>query len=132
MEDHVDHVVLMRYGMEKDVSVMRASTRSLVFVVHVIQTHHTMDSIVCVIMVTMEIEIYARNAMNHVENVQDLVQASARLVLISAIDLRVDFVQGTVHAHLVSTWMVLNVRNVLITVMNVKTCLHVMYVLMVS
>ena len=132
MEDHADLVALTKSGMEKDVSVMRVSTRSLVSVVHVIQIHPTMDSIVSVIKATTEIEIFARNVMNHVEDVQDPMQVNVKHVPISAIDLIMDFVPETLHVLLVSTWKALNVRNVLTIVMSARICLLVMFALMAS
>ena len=132
MEDHADLVVLTKSGMEKDVSVMRVSTRSLVSVVHVIQIHPTMDSIVSVIKATTEIEIFAKNVMNHVEDVQDPMQVNVKHVLISAIDLKMDSAPETLHVPLVSTWKALNVRNVLTIVMSARICLPVIFVLMAS
>ena len=119
----------MKFGMEKDVSVIKVFTRFLEFVEHAMQILFTMALTVNAIMDIMGIEIFVRNVMEHVENVQALMLVNARHALTLVIDLIMVFVQEIVHVHLGSTLKALNVKNVPITATNARICLLVIFVL---
>lgn len=70
MEEDVELAKKIKFLMEKDVYVIKDTTKYLEFAEHVIQTLVMMEVTVFVIMDTMEIEIIVKNVMILVEHAQ--------------------------------------------------------------
>lgn len=83
MADLVKHAQLTKDLMEKSVYVKVNTLESMESVEHAILGQHIMEKTVFVIMVFMEIEIFARLAIQAVENVQAQKLINVQLALIS-------------------------------------------------